>query len=103
MQASPSTPSSENGPGSVHGGFRYVERGKCLHYRLQVHTYAHVVGNNALLTFKDSATQTLSQRHTHSFKLFSAARKDLIRAAQLLARLRQLPLEVMKREKKHGK
>lgn len=64
---------------------------------------AYVVGNNALLTFKDSATQTLSQRHTHSFKLFSAARKDLIRVAQLLARLRQLPLEVMKREKKHGK
>ena len=72
-QASPSTRGSENGPGSVHRGFCYVERGKCLHYRLQciVVTYAHVVCNNALLTFKDSATQTLSQRHTLFQVVFS--------------------------------
>lgn len=103
MQASPSTPSSENGPGSVHWGLSLCRKRKASPLQTTVHTYAHVVGNDALLAFKDSATQTLSQRHTHSFKPFSAARKDLIRVAQLLARLRQLPLEVMKREKKHGK
>lgn len=84
-------------------GLSLCRKRKVSPLQTTVHTYAHVVGNNALLAFKDSATQTLSQRHTHSFKLFSAARKDLIRVAQLLARLRQLPLEVMKREKKHGK